>query len=172
MIAAIACTDNNWCIGKDNHLLFHIKDDLRFFNKMTVGNVVCMGKNTLLSLPGSKPLKDRTNIVLSSTSTFDDCICCKTLSELIACIKEAEKSTDVFIIGGGQLYKALLHLCDKVYITKVNAFLNGDVFFPNLDFRDDFELCEQSPIYEENGLQYKFCIYEPRQRQRELTMEM
>ena len=64
MIRAIVCVDKNWGIGKQNGLLFNIPEDMEYFRRTTTGHIVCMGYNTLLSLPGSKPLKNRTNIII------------------------------------------------------------------------------------------------------------
>ena len=70
---AIVCVDREWGIGKNNDMLFHLPADLKFFREKTSGKVIVMGGNTLLSFPGSKPLKNRTNIVLTDVFERDDC---------------------------------------------------------------------------------------------------
>ena len=168
MIAAVAVVDKNWGIGKDNKLLFNLKKDLAFFKKLTKGAVICMGKNTFLSLPNQKVLSGRANVVLSSTMQFQDCICIKKLHELINFIQVISKINDVYIIGGGMLYEALLDYCDIAFITKVEADGGADTFFPNLDRDVRWTRVEASDLYEENGLSYRFCIYEPHAKQNDL----
>ena len=83
-IIGIVCVDNKWNIGTNNDLLFHLKGDMKFFKEKTLNQTVCMGKNTLLSLPGSKPLKNRTNIVLCSEGhEYEGCICKHSFDEII-----------------------------------------------------------------------------------------
>ena len=129
---AIVAVDNQWGIGKDNDLLFNIPLDMKFFRKTTLNKIVVMGKNTLLSFPESKPLKNRTNIVLSSTMPKrDDCIVVNSLDELKQKLTEYP-SQDVFVIGGAMVYETMLDYCDTIYVTKVDACGNAQVFFPNL----------------------------------------
>ena len=118
-----------------------------------------MGENTLLSLPGSRPLKDRINIVLCPKEhEYDGCLCVHDFDELIAKLKAC--SIDTYIIGGGMLYNSMLDYYDKVYVTKVDADGEGTVFFPNLDENDNFELTERSDNIFDNGYLINFCTYE------------
>ena len=87
MIRAILHADRKWGIGKNNSLLFSLPRDMKFFRETTSGKTVVMGGNTLRSFPGGKPLKNRTNIVLSATQVRDDCIVVRTLDELKAEMK-------------------------------------------------------------------------------------
>ena len=159
MIIGIVCVDSKWAIGKDNDLLFHLKEDMEFFKEKTTNHVVVMGENTLLSLPGSKPLKDRINIVLCPEGhKYDGCLCVHDFDELIT--KLRAYSTDTYIIGGGMLYKSMLNYYDKVYVTKVEADGEGTVFFPNLDECADFELTETSDFIKDGNYVINFCTYE------------
>lgn len=158
MIKAIVCVDENWAIGKDNNLLFHLKKDMQFFKEKTLYNVVVMGENTLLSLPGGKPLKDRINIVLCPEGhKYDGCFCVHNFEELLNYLKVL--IGDIYVIGGGMLYKSMLPYYDEVLVTKVQADGNGTVFFPNLDENSDFKLSFCSQSEEDNGYTINFCTY-------------
>ena len=154
---AIVCVDKNWGIGKDGDMLFHISADLRRFRELTIGKSVVMGKNTLLSLPGAKPLPKRRNIVVSTTlPPREDCDVVATIDEALALAGE-----DAMLMGGGQLYRALIDRCSKVYLTLVDAAIEADTFFPDLDANPDWEVAEQSEIMEENGIRFQYVDYVP-----------
>ena len=156
---AIVAVDNFWGIGKDNDLLFNIPLDMKFFRKTTLNKIVVMGKNTLLSFPESKPLKNRTNIVLSSTMPKrDDCIVVNSLDELKQKLTEYP-SQDIFVIGGAMVYKTMLTYCDTIYVTKVDACGNAQVFFPNLDEMNEWSIVEQSQPILDGETQITFCTY-------------
>lgn len=159
MIIGIVCVDNKWSIGKNNDLLFHLKEDMKFFKNKTTDHVVAMGENTLLSLPGSKPLKNRINIVLCPEGhEYEGCICAHSFDEFIAKLKACVG--EVYIIGGGMLYNSMLNYYDKVYVTKVDADGEGTVFFPNLDENANFKLTERSEDIQDNEYTINFCTYE------------
>ena len=155
---SIVAVDKCWGIGKNNDLLFSLPEDMKFFREKTAGKTVCMGYNTLLSFPGSKPLKNRTNIVLAPDGVErDDCIVVHTLEELS---KELSKynSDDVFVIGGAMFYKTMVPYCDECYITKVDANGEATVFYPNLDEMGFVVTYESEPI-ETNGYKIRFTTY-------------
>ena len=152
---AIVCVDKNWGIGKDGDMLFHISADLRRFRELTIGKSVVMGKNTLLSLPGAKPLPKRRNIVVSTTlPPREDCDVVATVDEALALAGE-----DAMLMGGGQLYRALIDRCSKVYLTLVDAAVEADTFFPNLDEDDSWVLSEVVQAGVEDGIAYEMCLY-------------
>lgn len=160
MIKAIVCVDRDWCIGKDNDLLFRLPNDLRSFKVTTTGNVVVCGRKTLESFPGNKPLPNRSTICLcSKENSRDDCFCIHDLNELKKLLKELSKTQDIFIIGGGHLYRELLCCCDEVVVTKVAANGHGTVFFPNLDEHADFVLEYKSEDIPDNGYITNICTY-------------
>lgn len=117
----IAAVDNNWAIGKNNQLLVRIPMDQKFFREMTTGKVVVMGRKTLESFPNSRPLKNRTNIVLTHNPSYEveGAVVVHSLDELH---KELEKynSEDIYIIGGQKIYEQLVDECDVAHITKVD----------------------------------------------------
>ena len=141
MIRTIVAVDKNWAIGRDNDHLFKLPNDMRAFKVATTNKIVVCGRRTLESFPGGKPLKNRSTICLcSKENNRDDCYCINNIDELIKLITELSKTQDIFIIGGAQIYKKLLYVCDEVIVTKVNADGNGTVFFPNLDYDSCFYL--------------------------------
>jgi dihydrofolate reductase len=159
MIIGIVCVDNKWSIGKNNDLLFHLKEDMKFFKNKTTDHVVAMGENTLLSLPGSKPLKNRINIVLCPEGhEYEGCVCVHSFDEFITKLKACVG--EVYIIGGGMLYNSMVNYYDKVYVTKVDADGEGTVFFPNLDENESFTLTDCTEPIEDNGYTINFCTYE------------
>lgn len=156
---AIVAVDKKWGIGKKNGLLFSLPADMNYFKGKTTGKVVVMGSNTLKSFPNGKPLKNRTNIVLyPNGEKRDDCVVVGSLSELSEELKKYEKD-DVFIIGGAMFYKTMLPYCDEVFVTKVDADGEAEVFFENLDERKEWKLVSESEKVNTNGYDIKFTVY-------------
>ena len=118
-----------------------------------------MGYNTLLSFPGSKPLKNRVNIVLAPEGVIrDDCIVVYTLEELSKELKKYD-TEDVFVIGGAMFYKTMVPYCSEVYVTKVDADGEATVFYPNLDEVDGYKMVYESEKEETNGYTIRFTTY-------------
>ena len=155
----IVAVDRNWGIGKDGKLLYTLPGDMRFFRETTKGKVVVMGRGTLNSMPGGRPLKDRTNIVLSTCAQGEGFLAVRSLPELLAQVKQYPLE-DVFVIGGASLYQSLLNYCFAAYVTKVDAAADADRFFPDLDRMNDWTLISTSEPGEHEGIQYRFCQYE------------
>ena len=163
MIISILNADIKWGIGKKNGLLFNLPLDMKFFREVTKGHVVCMGENTLLSFPGSKPLKNRTNIVLSQDEThnYDGVVNVHTFDDFLLEIKKHAENDDVFIIGGASIYRQTLPYVDKVLLTKVLKDGGAEVFFVNLDEHPDFELISESDIVlDGDNIPIKFTSYQ------------
>ncbi len=158
MIRAIVAVDEKWGIGKKNRLLFDLPLDMKFFRETTSGKTVCMGYNTLLSFPNGKPLKNRKNIVICPEGvTGDGFIAVHDMPEMLETI--GKEDGDVYVIGGAYFYKSMLPYCDEVLVTKVKADGNAEVFFENLDEREDFELKEEGEELQTNGYTIKFTKY-------------
>lgn len=155
---AIVHVDKKWGIGKDNSLMFRLPEDMKFFKTHTVGNVVVMGRNTLNSFPNGKPLKDRVNIVLSTTICRDDVFRVADIPQLFEILKGFE-DREIYVIGGSQIYKTLLPYCDEVLVTKVEADGDADTFFENLDKNPDFERVFESQPILTNGYEIRFTTY-------------
>lgn len=160
MIIGIVCTDRNWGIGKNNDLLFHLKKDMQFFKNSTADSIVFCGYNTLLSFPGSKPLKGRSTICLCPDEIErDDCFCVHNFDAAVKLIKEISKTTNIYVIGGAMLYKSMLPYYDRVYVNKVDADGQAEVFFPNLDECSEYTPYQILPIVEDEGYQTQLVIY-------------
>ena len=160
MICGIVCVDSNWGIGKKNDLLFHLKKDMQFFKQQTSDSIVFCGYNTLLSFPGGKPLKGRSTICLCPEEVErDDCYCIHNFDEMVKLVKELAKTKVVWIIGGAMLYQSMLPYYDKVYVNKVDADGEAEVFFPNLDEYAELELWQILPEVEDEGYKTKLHVY-------------
>ena len=156
---AIVAVDQKWGIGKNNDLLFSLKEDMRYFRAKTLGKVVIMGSNTLKSFPGGNPLKNRVNIVLyPGGEEREDCRIVQNLEELKDALAPYP-TEDVFVIGGAMFYHTMLPYCTDVYVTKVAADGDAAVFFDNLDENAAFVLAEEGEEQEENGVRFRFTRY-------------
>lgn len=155
----IVAVDKKWGIGKKNGLLFSLKEDMRYFKEKTMNKIVCMGYNTLLSFPNSKPLPHRVNIVLAPKGVVrDDCIVVYSLDELFSKLNQYP-TDDIFVIGGGMFYRTMYPYCDKAYITKVDADGGAEVFFDNLDELENWTCALSSETIHEGDYQFSFTEY-------------
>ena len=159
MIKAIVHADKKWGIGKGNDMMFSLPKDMKFFRETTSGRTVVMGGNTLRSFPNQKPLKNRINIVLSRGQVRDDCVIVRSYDELKNELKKRENE-EIYVIGGGEVYKELLPYCDEALVTKVDAIGGAEVFFPNLDKNPDFICVHESEPIEDNGNVIRFTTYQ------------
>jgi dihydrofolate reductase len=131
MVSIIVAIAQNGTIGDKNSLLWHIKEDMRFFRTTTSGHAVIMGRKTFESL-GSKPLPKRKNIVITRADRdFEGAFTAHSLEEAIAM---AEGDEEIFIIGGAQIYAEALSVADRMYITRVERDYEGDTSFPDIDY--------------------------------------
>lgn len=159
----IAAVDKNWAIGLNNKLLVRIPEDQKFFRETTTGKVVVMGRKTLESFPGGRPLKNRINIVLTRDLNYraKDVILVHSLEELK---EELHKypSEDIYVIGGESIYRQLLEECDVAHITKIEYAYEADAWFPNLDEYEEWEISADSEEQTYFDLEYYFYRYEKR----------
>ena len=157
----IAAVDNNWAIGKNNNLLVRIPMDQKFFRETTTGKVVVMGRKTLESFPGGRPLKMRTNIVLTHNPDYkvDNAIVVHSMEELHEELKKYN-SEDIYVIRGEKIYRQLLDECDVAHITKINFSYDADAYFPNLDERPEWKITADSEEQTYFDLEFYFYKYE------------
>ena len=157
---AIVVVDRNWGIGKGGKLLFSLPTDMKRFRALTTGGTVLMGRKTLDSLPGKKPLPNRRNIVLSSGKLKTRGVeTVHTLEELRTAVT-SDPTDRVFVIGGGSVYRLLLPLCDRVYLTQAEQAADSpDTWFPNLAELSDWQVERTSDPITENGVTYRFVDY-------------
>lgn len=155
----VAASENN-AIGKNNQLIWHLPNDLKFFKNTTWGFPVIMGRKSFESV--NKPLPGRTNIVITTNPDWkvETVIVVKNLKDAIQ--KAAEtNSKQIFIIGGGDIYKQSMDIADSIYITRVHADLEGDTFFPEID-RSKWKLTSNQDFEadEKHEYSYSFQIWE------------
>ena len=157
----IVVVDQNWAIGKDNDLLVHLPGDLKYYREKTIGKVIVIGRKTLESFPGSKPLPKRTNLVLTGNPAYENksCIVCCGVEALIAEMKKYPEE-DIFISGGEMIYNMFVDKCDTVYVTKIYKAFEADKHFKNMDEDENYKITWKSDMQEENGIKYQFCKYE------------
>ena len=161
---AIVAVDSNWAIGKGRSLLVHLPGDLRYFKERTLGKTMVMGRETLESLPGQRPLPGRENVVLTRNTCYDaDCTICHSEEELLD-IASRCNTEDLYIIGGEKVYREFLPYCDTCYVTKIDQAFEADKYFPNLDEDENFQIHWESEWKEENGTRYKFVEYRRKQQ--------
>ena len=159
MISAIVAVDTDWGIGFNGELLETIPEDLKRFKELTTGHTIIMGRKTWDSLP-QKPLPKRSNIIISTANpTIINKLTLRLqMEDVINYLNYTNE--DVFIIGGGQIYKELLPYCDKVYLTRIYKTHNNiDTYFPSLDEMEDWEVENCSELKEYNDIKYTFLTY-------------
>lgn len=155
----IVAVDKNWGIGFRNKLLVSIPADMRFFRETTAGKVVIMGRNTLESFPEGKPLKNRVNIVISTQKEYEvpGAVVVHSVEEAVKAA-EAYPQENVFVIGGGSIYRQMLPYCDTAYVTRIDYAYQADTWFPDL-FEEGFELAEESEEQTCYDIEYRFCVF-------------
>ena len=163
IVSLIAAVSDNNVIGQDGRLPWHLPDDMAFFKNTTIGHHVIIGRKNYESIPAKfRPLQKRTNIIVSRQSVYkvESCVVVNSLQSGIE-YASSKGETEVFIIGGGEIYKQSIALVDKMYISWVHGIFEGDVFFPELDLKQ-WRLLGQHPHPADALHSYGFtlCIYE------------
>lgn len=155
----IVCVSENYAIGNKGDLLFSLPPDMKFFRETTLNKTVIMGRATLDSFPGGKPLKNRTNIVLSRNSNFEreGVLVFNNLDDVLEFAKE--NGGEAFVIGGAEIYKMFEPYSSEALVTKVQKEVEADKFFFNIDELPNWQLESESPVMEHEGLKFTFCRY-------------
>lgn len=153
-ISIIVAIAQNFAIGKNNDLLFHLPNDLRHFKEITTGKTIIMGRNTLLSLP-KWPLPNRRHIVISDNpdENFEGCEIASSIDEAIELVKNEQEA---FIIGGGMIYKQFYPLAGKLYLTLVHKDFNADTYFPEINYAEWTEKSREDYFDEKNNFNYSY----------------
>ena len=156
MISIIVAVSEDLGIGKDNELLWHISEDLKRFRRLTTGNAVIMGKKTWESLP-RKPLPGRKNIVLTDNpqEVIENAITAYSLQDAI---NKCSSDEEIFIIGGGSIYRQYMPLADRLFITHVHRKADADIYFPEID-PEIWQVTEKEEFVD-NDIPYTYSIYE------------
>ncbi len=154
----IVAVYSDWGIGKDGTQPVALSVDRKFFRETTRGATVIAGRRTIQDFPGQKPLPGRTNIVLTrGEGAYPGFTVCHSPEEAVELTKDHQR---VMVIGGGTIYRQMLPLCDRAYITKVGACPESDTYFPNLDEDPQWYVAEVLLSGEENGISYEMLCYQ------------
>jgi len=133
MVNIIVATSENNVIGRGNDIPWYIPKDLEHFKKLTTGNTVIMGRKTYESLPKEyRPLPNRVNIVITRDKSYQakGCLVVNSLEEAL---RKSDNNREIFIIGGGQIYREGLKFAERIYLTKIHKNISGDTYFPKLN---------------------------------------
>ena len=153
----IVAVYDDWGIGRDGTQPVALSADRKFFREMTRGAMVIAGRRTIEDFPGKKPLPGRVNVALTRSSMeIPGFTVCNTPEQAALLAKTADRA---MVIGGGSVYRQMLPLCDKAYITKVHITPESDTFFPDLDADPAWELAQVLQSGEENGIAFEMCLY-------------
>jgi len=163
MISQIVAVAKNRVIGKGNTLPWRLPDDMKFFKETTIGHHVVMGRKNYESIPAKfRPLPDRMNIILTRQKKYETIgggRISSSIEEAIEFGKTCGKET--FIIGGGEIYALAMPYTERLYITEINAEIDGDVFYPELDMSQWKEVSRvHHPIDEKHQYSFDFVIYD------------
>lgn len=156
----IVAVDRNWAIGNENRLLCSIPADMKFFRETTAGHVVVMGRKTLESFPGGRPLKKRVNVVITGKPDYE-----KEGAVIVHSVPEALEylaqypAEEVFVIGGDSIYRQMLPYCDTAYVTSIDASFPADTWFPNLEEDPAWTCQDAGEVQEHEGLKFRFKKY-------------
>lgn len=152
----IVAVDENWAIGKDGDQLVYLKEDLKRFRTLTSGHTVILGRKTLATFPGGRPLKNRRNLILSRNPQFQT-EGAEVFSSVEELVEQADE--DAFVIGGASVYEQLLPYCDTAYITKIHAAFPADTYFLDLDKSEEWTVTEESQCLEQDSISYHYVTY-------------
>lgn len=157
----IVAVDKNWGIGLKNQLLVRIPNDMKMFRAETTGKVIVMGRKTLESFPQSQPLANRVNIVLTSDPKYkvNGATVVHSVEELMEELKQYGED-QIYVIGGGSVYKQLLDKCNVAHVTKIEESYEADTFFPNLDADPNWKITATSEEQTYFDIEYAFVKYE------------
>ena len=157
----IVAVDENWAIGNKNELLIRIPADMKMFRQETTGKVVVVGRKTLETFPNAQPLKNRTNIILSTKENYEvkDAIVVHSIEELLEELKQY-KQEEIYITGGETVYRQMLPYCNVAHVTKIDRSYEADAFFPNLDEDPEWKVTAESEEQSYFDTTYTFVKYE------------
>ena len=164
LISAIVAKAKNNVIGKDNDIPWYLPADLKYFKKVTINHHIVMGRKVYQSI--GKPLPKRTNVIITRNPFFivSNCFIANSIEEAISMAQE-NGDEEAMIIGGGEIYKQTMELWDRLYLTEVDADVEGDVYFPELDYSQwNLVSKEDHQKDEKNEYDYSFHIYDRKRR--------
>lgn len=161
-ISIIAAASENMVIGKNNDLPWHLPSDLKYFNRITKGNMVIMGSKCWESIPAKyRPLPSRDNIVVSRNVNYeaDGAITVNNLEMLLRVLKTGYNNKEVFVIGGSQIYKDAFKYAERLYLTRIHAEVEGDTYLVGFN-PQEWLLSHREEKISENGYEFTFEVYD------------
>lgn len=163
IISSIAAVARNNVIGKNNQLIWRLPADMKYFKDITEGHCVITGRKNYESIPPKfRPLINRTNIVVTRQKNYPapGAIVANSIEDAIEMARQ-KGETEVFIIGGAEIYKQTMSVIDKIYLTEVHHVFDGDAYFPEIDKTKWKEISRKAmPIDEKHKYAYTFCVLE------------
>ena len=161
MLSIIVAKAKNNIIGKDNKMLWKLPDDLKRFKEKTTGHTIIMGRKTFESLKEKSPLYGRKNIVLTTNKSYDakGAVVCASVEEVLDAVKDYDDN-DIYVIGGGEIYKEFLPYCDVAHITKIDYKYDADTYLENLDKNSEWHITANSEEKTYFDIVYEFVKYE------------
>ena len=161
MLSIIVAKAKNNIIGKDNKMLWKLPDDLKRFKERTTGHTIIMGRKTFESLKEKSPLYGRKNIVLTTNKSYDakGAVVCASVEEVLDAVKDYDDN-DIYVIGGGEIYKEFLPYCDVAHITKIDYKYDADTYLENLDKNSEWHITANSEEKTYFDIVYEFVKYE------------
>jgi len=155
-ISIIVAASINNAIGKDNNLLCRLSNDLKRFKKITMGHHILMGRKTFESI--GKPLPGRTTVIITRQKDYtqEGCKIANSIEEAINLCQD----TEIFIIGGGEIYNQAFNIVNNIYLTRIHSIIDGDTFIPNID-DDNWQEVDREDFLkdEKNEFDYSFINY-------------
>lgn len=154
LVSIIAAMDQNRLIGAENDLPWHLPVDMKYFKETTLGHYVLTGRKNYESIPEKfRPLKGRTNLIVSNSKIqFPGAILVSSIKEGIEIARKAGEK-ELFIIGGGQVFKQSIHLANRLYVTLIHHQFNGDVFFPQINW-EQWEIISRKDVVPDENNKY------------------
>jgi len=153
MLTIIAAASENNALGKDNNLVWHLPNDFKRFKALTSGHYIVMGRKTVESFP--KPLPNRTHVIITRQNDYEVPEGCLVVNSLSKAIEICPENEEVFIIGGGQIYKQSIDIADKIELTRVHTTVEADAFFPEID-EDIWEIIQSEYHPKDEKHQFDF----------------
>ncbi|WP_129726523.1 MULTISPECIES: dihydrofolate reductase [Bacillaceae] len=158
MLSGLVAMDKNRLIGKDNDLPWRLPADLAYFKKVTMGHPIIMGRKTFEAI--GKPLPGRRNIIVTRNEQYKQ-PGCEVLSSIEDIYKVGDGIEEVFVIGGAEIFKEVLPMMDRLYVTYIDEEFEGDTYFPNINDNEWRIISEEPGITDEkNPYHYRFVVYE------------
>ena len=155
---AIVAVDQNWGIGQGGEQLIYIPEDLKRFKNFTTGNTIVLGRKTMFTFPGKKPLKNRRNLILSRNPEFRP-EGAEVFPDLESLMEQVTDPDNTYVVGGAQVYNTMIGQCDRAYVTKIDAEYPADCWFPNLDTDPNWEVESEGEWMEHEGVRFRYVNY-------------